>query len=198
MKQQTRKKILLVGLVLVGILFTSSIGFIAIQNVDPAPVITGTISVSAYEVNLEQSKTWSWDIGELVNPEFDSATVKGIMAFSVTMTGDPVDVVKLTVDGVSSGASPGGIFIFTEGTNGQWTLAFDTTVLLDGEYLFTLSYLIVDADGGGGGGSDVPMSAFGFFVDDNEVVIDIDGSNILWMIAAGILVIIVVRRYRKK
>jgi len=199
MIQDKKKKIGLVAVVIiVTLLFTTgTLGFIAVQNVDPAPVITGTISVSAYEVNLEQSTTWSWNIGSPVDPAFDDATVKGTMAFSVVMTGDPVDSVKLDVEGVSAGASPGGMFVFTEGANG-WTLAFDTTVLLDGEYVFTLSYLIVDDGGGDGGGQDVPMSSFGFLIDDEEVVIDLDDNMMIivvgLVVVTGFLIILKKRR----
>ena len=161
MEQGKRRKIGLIAMVaIVALLSTGAIGFIAVQNLDPAPVITGTISVSAYEVNLEQSKTWSWNIGDPVDPAFDTATVKGTMAFSVVMTGDPVDFVKLTINGGTFGT-----FYFTEGAVG-WSLAFDTTTLADGEYTFALSYGFLDATGGS---TEIAMSTFGFSINDDEV-----------------------------
>ena len=184
--KKKKRKLGILIVVIVGLLFTTgAIGFITVQNV---PVITGTISVSAYEVNLERLETWTWDIGDPIDPDFDAATVKGTLAFSVIMTGDPVDVVKLTVAGISDGSSPGGWWAFTQGTNQQWTLAFDTTILNDGVYTFTLSYIIDIPDGGGDdGGSDVPMSTFGFVLDGDEIEIYIPDNLII--IAAGVILV---------
>ena len=81
--------------------------------------------------------------------------------------------------GHRSDPSPGGWWAFTQGTNQQWTLAFDTTILNDGVYTFTLSYIIDIPDGGGDDGvADVSMRTFGFVLDGDEIEIYIPDNLI--------------------
>ena len=205
MNEEKKKKIGIVTVVaIVALLFTTgTIGFITVLNVDPAPVISGTVSISGYEVNLEQSKTWTWNIGEPVDPAFTTATIKGTLAFSVSMTGDPVDDVYLEVKGIDSGTSPDVTkhFALAETNAGDiWSLAFDTTTLLDGEYSFTLFYRVeLDADPTMDS-TPIQFSTFGFTLNDDEIVVDI-GDNTLFILAicgALLLGMLILRKRRHK
>lgn len=191
------KKLMIVGVLILAALFTTQIGFIAVENLS-APVVSGTVSVTAFEVNLDQEETWIWNIGEPAPAAFDAATVKGTIEFKVTMTGDPVNRVQLTVEGTSTGASTGGGFSFAEVSEGVWALYYDTTTLNDGEYLFTLSYFIGE-DGDEGGA--IAFSSFVFINDDGEIIFDIPDTilTLLLLSAGGFLILVfVVRKGKRK
>jgi hypothetical protein len=204
MKEGKKRRIGLVAVVIiVSLLFTGTIGFLTVQNIDPAPVITGTVSVSGYEVNLERSKTWEWAIGDPVDPAFDTATIKGTLAFSVLMTGDPVADVYLEIKGTSAGTSEDMTkhFSLAESNSGDiWSLAFDTTILADGEYSFTLFYIVELGVWPLPDSPPIQFSTFGFNLNDDEIVVDI-GDNTLFILALGgilILGTLIVRKRRFK
>lgn len=193
---KNKKVMMIAGVLILAALFTTRIGFIAVENLS-GPVITGTINVTAFEVGLDRDETWIWNIGESVPASFDSATIKGTVEFKVIMTGDPIDSMKLVVVGTSSGASPGGTSYFTPVTNsGEWLLYYDTTVLKNGQYTFTLSYTIDEMSSDG----DVAFSSFAFLADDGDLLIDIPDTTMALIVlsVAGVLLgVFIVRKFKR-
>lgn len=198
MKEEKKKKIGLVAVfIIAALLFTTGvIEFVTIANIED---ISGDISVSATNADTDLYETWTWDIKESVSPAFDSSSVKGTLFFEINVVTGDVAAIRLEVDGISEGSSPLGNFWFTSDGLGCWTLHYNTLLLLDGEYVFTIYGTPSAAEGSDDDSYDVPFSSFGFLFEDgvgDSVFVD-DYTLILVAIIVSIFVMITVRKFRK-
>ena len=198
LKSKQRKQLIVSAIVVLFLISVGSgaIGFVSIANIED---ISGTISVGATNAYTDEYEIWTWDIKEPVSPAFDSSSIKGTLSFEVNIITGDVAAVRLQVDGISEGSSPGGSFWFTPDELGGWTLYFDTLQLLDGEYIFTIYGTPSAAEGSDDDIYDVPFSSFGFVFEDGagtSVIAD-DYTLILVIFIISIFTIIIVRRFRK-
>ena len=125
--------------------------------------LSGTVTVKAWNVETEQMDSWSWALGDDVDPRFDNAVVNGTLDFIIVIDqgADDVTGVTLEIDGIDN--SYYGAFQFTQASTNRYLLSFDTTQLENGEYKFKI-YATVVSDSGGPDPDqrDVLFCVFGF------------------------------------